>query len=102
MAVPRCRDAFGVIGTLLVGLAACQAATAKTCANEPVTARGEPARYEWLALTKARSNWRVRVRRAPTLGTLYASWTLAEAKSQDCATNPAGIRCSLTAVPCKP
>ena len=37
-------------------------ATAATCADQPVTARGDPSRFEVLAKAKARGNWRAKVR----------------------------------------
>ena len=37
-------------------------AAAATCADQPVTARGDPSRFEVLAKAKARGNWRAKVR----------------------------------------
>ena len=50
-------------------VAACAAmaapAAAATCADRPVTARGDPSRFEVLAKAKARGNWRAKVRALP-------------------------------------
>ena len=49
-------------------------ADAATCAGSAIEARGEQSRYEWLAKTKARANWRRKVRATPGLGPTYANW----------------------------
>ncbi len=76
------------------------AAHATTCAGSPVEARGEPSRYEWLAKTKARANWRRKVRATPGLGATYANWTHAENTDEHCLTGPAGTVCIFTGTPC--
>ncbi|MEQ1716493.1 MAG: hypothetical protein ABL907_10995, partial [Hyphomicrobium sp.] len=44
------------------------AASAASCASEQIEARGEQSRFLWLAKTKARANWRRKVRTNPALG----------------------------------
>jgi hypothetical protein len=47
-------------------------------------ARGEPARYEWMAKLKARANWRAKVRATTGLGTDWAVWKLAKDTEERC------------------
>lgn len=77
------------------------AQTPSACAANPVTARGEPSRYEWLAKTKARANWRRRVRLVPELGATYADWKLAADIEEKCLIGDAGTVCILTGTPCR-
>ena len=77
------------------------AALAVTCADAPISARGEPSRFEWLAKTKARANWRRRVRLTPGLGPAFADWKMASNLENSCISGPAGSVCTLTAVPCR-
>lgn len=76
-------------------------AIAETCGKEPVTARSENSRYEWVAKAKARSNWRVKVRKLPGLGPDYANWPRAANTEERCLSGPAGTVCILTGTPCK-
>lgn len=94
------RAAFATIATAFV-IAAPGAADAATCATEPVTARGEPARFEWLAKTQARANWRRKVRAMPNLGAPYAQWPLAEAATERCIRAERTIYCIFTGLPCR-
>jgi hypothetical protein len=73
---------------------------AATCASGPVEARGEQSRYVWLAKTKARANWRTKVRHTPGLGTAYSVWARAENADERCLTGPAGTVCIFTGTPC--
>ena len=57
---------------------------AATCADQPVTARGDPSRLEVLAKAKARGNWRAKVRAMPALGAAYADWYKAQAADYRC------------------
>lgn len=78
------------------------AAHAGQCAQARVSARGEPSVFQWLALTKARGNWRAKVRRSKGLGGLYADWKRAESRTEDCGPDGRGIACTVTATPCQP
>ncbi len=77
-------------------------ASALTCAQTLVTARGEPARFIVLARTKARANWRARVRAMPGLGAPYANWARALNAEERCISGPGGTACTLSATPCRP
>lgn len=89
-----------VIGSLALMLAG--PAAAESCAADPVTARGEPSRFEWLAAIHARGNWRSKVRALPNLGFEYANWSRAADQVQRCLSGGAGVVCELSARPCKP
>lgn len=78
------------------------ATVALTCATDAVEARGEPSRYQWLAKTKARANWRARVRKTPGLGAPYANWARASNTDERCLTGPGGTLCIFTGTPCIP
>lgn len=78
-----------------------QPVLAETCALAPVTARGEQARFMWLAKTKARANWRARVRAMPALGTTYANWAQAKDTVERCLEGPKGVVCIFTGTPCR-
>ena len=75
---------------------------ADTCASSPVVARGEEARYVWLAKTKARANWRAKVRATPGLGPNFANWARAQNTEERCLTGPANSLCIFTGTPCSP
>jgi len=77
------------------------AQSAKTCTSAAVMARGEPSTFEWLARTKARANWRHRVRSTPELGTEYSDWKLAANLEESCLVGSDGTVCTITAVPCR-
>ena len=94
-------SALGAL-TLFSLLAAPTPALAETCAGEPVTARGEPSRFVWFAKTKARANWRRKVRATPELGAEMAVWNRAMNAEERCLTGPSGTVCIFTGVPCKP
>lgn len=76
-------------------------ALAKTCANEPVYASGEPASFEWLARIKTHANWRAKVRTKSGLGDPYANWKLAEDTTERCFSGPKGTICQFSGVPCR-
>ena len=76
-------------------------AWAKTCSDTVITARGEPASYRWLARTKARGNWRSKVRMMPDLGDRFANWSRAEDAQEQCVTDDGKIVCKLTGRPCR-
>ncbi|MCB1506111.1 MAG: hypothetical protein KDJ47_14130 [Hyphomicrobiaceae bacterium] len=92
---------LAVAGTL--GLDAAGVAMAQTagCTASAVSARGEPSRFEWVAKTKARANWRRRVRALPGLGPSYADWKKAADLEESCISGPAGTVCSISGVPCR-
>jgi len=75
---------------------------AGTCAASPVVARGEESSFVWLAKTKARANWRRKVRSMPGLGPGYANWARAENTEERCLSGPAGAVCIFTGTPCLP
>jgi hypothetical protein len=77
-------------------------AHAATCASSAVEARGEQSRFVWIAKTKARANWRAKVRRTPGLGPTYANWARAENTEERCLTGPLGALCIFTGTPCVP
>jgi hypothetical protein len=76
--------------------------SAGTCAVSPVIARGEESSFVWLAKTKARANWRRKVRSMPGLGPGYANWARAENTEERCLSGPAGAVCIFTGTPCLP
>jgi hypothetical protein len=74
---------------------------AATCADRPVTARGDPSRFEALAKAKARGNWRAKVRAMPAFGALYANWNKALAADYRCSERGGLHECEAVAHPCK-
>lgn len=87
--------------TLAEQSATSSAQAAKSCSDISVSARGEPARFMWLAKTKARANWRRKVRATPGLGTDFANWGAAETSDERCITAEDGTVCVFTGYPCK-
>ena len=77
-------------------------ALAETCASAPVTAQGEFSRYVWLAKTKARANWRRKVRLAAGLGPAYANWAKARDTEERCIEVQGRTYCIFTGTPCTP
>lgn len=73
-------------------------ASAATCADRTVQARGEPSRFEALAKAKARGNWRAQVRAMPSLGPLYANWSIALEADYKCSEDKSGYAWSLPQV----
>src|SRR5215813_10187357 len=76
-------------------------AVAATCADHPITARGDPSRFEILAKAKARGNWRAKVRAMPTLGAAYADWSKALAADYRCGQEGGQHVCTAVAYPCR-
>jgi len=74
---------------------------AAQCAEQAIEARGEQSRYLWLAKTKARANWRRKVRATTGLGADYANWARAEATEERCMSGPSSHLCVFTGTPCK-
>ncbi len=73
-----------------------------TCASSPVMARGEESHFAWLAKTKARANWRAKVRAITGLGPDYANWARAEDTEERFLTGPNGTVCAFSGIPCRP
>ena len=76
-------------------------AGAATCADQPVSARGEPSTLEVLAKAKARGNWRAKVRALPGLGAAYADWYKATAADYRCSEEKGSTVCIAIALPCR-
>ncbi len=89
-----------VLGLAIIGHA--DIASADTCAASTVTARGEESRFAWLAKTKARANWRAKVRATTGLGPDYANWARARDTEEHCLTGGSGTVCRFTGTPCRP
>ena len=89
------------VALLTALIAAVSQASAVTCSDRTVQARGEPSRFETWAKTKARGNWRAQVRAMPNLGPLYANWSLAQDADYSCSQTGAGYRCTASARPCR-
>ena len=95
-----------VLATVLAtGLAGAPAATAQTaadtCGATPISARGEPASYRWLALVKARGNWRTKIRGMQELGPSYANWSSAADQVERCVESGGSTVCTVTGRPCR-
>ena len=86
---------------LLTLVATKPAHAAKTCSDAAISARGEPARFMWLAKTKARANWRRQVRATPNLGPDFANCGNAETSDERCITAEGRTVCIFTGYPCK-
>ena len=85
----------------LLTSAAASPARAATCADQAVTARGDPSRLEVLAKAKARGNWRAKVRALPALGAAYADWYRAMGADYRCNEEKDGTVCVAVALPCR-
>ena len=93
---------LAIAAAVLAVLAAPPSAeAAKTCSDVAVSARGEPANFMWLAKTKARANWRRKVRATPGLGTGFSNWGDAETSEERCITSDGGTVCIFTGYPCR-
>lgn len=98
------RSAMKLTSAAVATALACLAphpAAARTCAEKPVMARGEPSRFETLAKTSARANWRARVRATPALGPDYADFNKALGADYRCAQEASQMTCTAIAHPCK-
>ena len=84
---------------LLAAMAA--PAVAATCGDLPVTARGDPSRFEVWAKAKARGNWRAKVRALPALGAAYADWNKALAADYRCSQKDGQYLCTAVGHPCQ-
>lgn len=90
------------IAVLVCSALAASPVAAQSCAGTVVSARGEPASYQWLALIKAKGDWRARVRATPDLGAAYANWKLATDQVERCIKDAKSVRCIVSARPCRP
>ena len=86
---------------VLAALAMGAPAVAATCADRPVSARGDPSRFEVVAKAKARGNWRAKVRAMPTLGAAYADFNKALAADYRCSQKEGRYVCAAVAHPCR-
>jgi len=100
MPAPRLH-ALVVTAAVLAALATGDPASAATCADKPVTARGDPSRFEVLAKAKARGNWRAKVRAMPGLGAAYADFNKALAADYRCDQKDGRHVCVAVAHPCR-
>jgi hypothetical protein len=92
----------GLLVSLAVATCLSAPASAATCHDKAISARGETARFEWVAKTKARANWRREVRTTTGLGTDWAVWAQAMDTEERCLIGPEGTLCIFTGTPCKP
>lgn len=76
-------------------------AHATVCATEPVEARGEPSRFQYLARAKARAAWRTKVRRTAGLGAPYSNWPSARDTEERCISGDRIVHCIFTGTPCR-
>jgi hypothetical protein len=90
-----------IAALVLLAIAAADPAAAASCAVQPVSARGDPSRYEVLAKLKARGNWRAKVRAMPTLGADYADFNRAQDAGYQCSLEDGFHTCIATAQPCR-
>ena len=92
---------LALTASVLLTAATASNAEAATCADQPVTARGDPSRLEVLAKAKARGNWRAKVRAMPALGAAYADWYKALGADYRCSEQDGGTLCVAVAYPCR-
>ena len=95
------RAGLGIIALFIV-LIASAPVQAGGCSADAIAARGEEARYVWLAKIKARALWRRKVRSLPGLGPDYANWARAQSTEERCLTGGSGTVCIFTGTPCAP
>jgi hypothetical protein len=98
----RATRALAALCALVGALALSPAANAETCSVETISARGEPARFQWLAVMKARGNWRSKVRQLPDLGAPYANFKRAAEQVERCISDQRSVVCTVTGRPCRP
>ena len=99
--MPAIRFLLSTAPVLWVLVAMAAPAAAATCGDLPITARGDPSRFEVLAKAKARGNWRAKVRSLPALGAAYADWNKALAADYRCSQKDAQHTCVAAAHPCR-
>lgn len=76
-------------------------AAAASCAEQPVSARGDPSRFQVVARATARGNWRAKVRAMPTLGALYADFNRAQQTLYRCNETDGQHVCIAEGHPCR-
>jgi hypothetical protein len=99
--MPAIRLSARVLSVLALLAAAPTAALAATCAEQPVSARGDASRFEVLAKANARGNWRAKVRAIPALGASYANFNKALAADYRCAEKAGQHTCVAFGHPCR-
>jgi hypothetical protein len=77
-------------------------AQAVTCSDTEISAKGEVARFKWLAVMKARGNWRSKVRSIPSLGSRYANFGRAADPIERCISDQRTFVCTVSGRPCRP
>ena len=90
---------LAVVAVLVCAPRASAQTAADGCGAAPVAARGEPASYRWLALVKARGNWRTKVRGMQELGPTFANWSSAADQVERCIENTGSIVCTVCQCP---
>jgi hypothetical protein len=95
------RRIIAAVGLTAAAAFAAPPAHSETCASVAVEARGEPASFMWLAKTKARANWRHKVREMTGLGADFSNWSRASNAQERCLSGPSGTLCIFTGYPCK-
>jgi hypothetical protein len=96
------RAFFFAIPVIMMLVTVRDVARAETCAEAPVTARGEQSRYTWMAKVKMRANWRAKVRSLSGLGPDYSNPARAKNAEERCLTGDNGSVCIFTGTPCRP
>ena len=99
--MPAIRFLLSTAPVLWLLVATAAPAAAATCGDLPITARGDPSRFEVLAKAKARGNWRAKVRALPTLGAAYADWSKALAADYSCSESGGQHVCTAVGHPCR-
>ena len=99
--MPAIRLSASAVTALALLAATTLPALAATCAERPVTARGDPSRLETLAKASARGNWRAKVRAMPTLGAAYANFNKALAADYRCSVKDGQHTCVAVGHPCR-
>lgn len=93
-----------LIATLTAALFAATLAApglAATCSDKRIEAKGEQSHFLWSAKTKARANWRRKVRATPGLGADYANWYRAENTEERCMSGRLNHLCVFAGNPCR-
>ena len=98
--IPNMRPSMPAIGIILL-IGAVKPSLAAACNDRPVSARGDSSRFELLAKSKARGNWRAKVRALPALGASYADWSKAQAAEYRCSQKDSRFECIAVAYPCR-
>lgn len=89
------------LATVLLSALLASPVMGKSCSGKSVSARGEPARFLWVAKTQARANWRRKVRAISGLGIAYENWKDAEEATERCIRSEKSSYCIFSGVPCR-